>query len=112
MLGCGSSATTSPAEAHAITVAERTFLAKWRHAEGAATARCSAKGGQAEKCHTALAVPPQGKAIREFSESIEALLDEGVGPECAEALESTLSTMDVTAFPGEATAICRAESQQ
>jgi hypothetical protein len=48
----------------------------------------------------------------EFSKSIEALLDGGVGPECADALEATLSTMDVPAFPGEATAACRAESRQ
>jgi hypothetical protein len=112
--GCGSSRSTSPAEAHAIAVAESHFLAQSRLAEEAATDRCSTKDGRAGKeCHAAVAGPRQGNAMLEFSKSIEAFLNGGVGPECAHVLDETLSTMtSVSAFPGEATATCHAESQQ
>jgi hypothetical protein len=111
--GCGSSTSTSAADARAIAVAEGRFLDQWGHAEEAATGQCSGKDGRASaRCHAAVVAPRQGNAMLEFSEAIEALLNGGVGPECADALEETLTTMDVPAFPGEATAICRAESRQ
>ena len=112
MDGCGSSS-TSPTEAHTITVAEQSFLAKWREAEEAGV-KCSQKNDLAgTRCYEEIVVPRQGRAMFEFSESIKALLDAGVGRECADALKDTLSAMNsVPSFPGSGAASCRAESHQ
>jgi hypothetical protein len=113
MAGCGSSS-TSHAEAEAVAVAEHGFLAKWRSAEKVGTVQCAGKYGLVGlHCNEAVVPPLQVKAMVEFSKSIEALLDGGVGPECADALMEAQVTMNsVPSFPDETVIICRAESRQ
>jgi hypothetical protein len=54
----------------------------------------------------------QSKAAVEFLKFIEdLLLDAGVGPKCAEALEE-IDLNSLPEFPGEALMACRSESKQ
>jgi hypothetical protein len=112
--GCGSSATTSPAEAQAVAVAEHRFLVADRHANIAAKARCSKKSGQAgANCFHKVVERLEAKPRARFVASIEALLEGGVGPECADELKETLSTISsVPLFPGGTASICRSESRE
>lgn len=110
--GCGSS--TSSREATAVTVAEARFLKQWGDADQVASRRCSGKrGSKGAACIEDVGIPRQARAMARFDKAVEALLDSGVGPECAEALEDALAASNsIPSFPGETSAICRAESQK
>lgn len=111
--GCGSSATTSPADAKAVAVAEHEFFVANRRANIAARAQCSKESRQAgESCFQKVVEPLEAKPRAGFVTSVEGLLEGGVGPECAEALEEALSTISsVPLFPGGTASICRSESR-
>lgn len=111
--GCGSSATTSPADAKAVAVAEHEFFVANRRANIAAKAQCSKESRQAgESCFHKVVEPLEAKPRAGFVTSVEGLLEGGVGPECAEALEEALSTISsVPLFPGGTASICRSESR-
>jgi hypothetical protein len=110
--GCGSSATTSPADAKAVAVAEHEFFVANRRANIAARAQCSKESGQAgESCFQKVVESLEAKPRAEFVTFVEGLLEGGVGPECAEALDEALSTISsVPLFPGGTASICRSES--
>jgi hypothetical protein len=112
--GCGSSAKTDSTEAHKVAVAERQFLNEWGKAAAVVRLQCSGMHGKpGARCSQRILKSRQGRAMVKFSGSIDALLDGGVGPKCAEELEDTRSLMtEVPYFPGDATAVCRAESKQ
>lgn len=114
VIGCGSSSRTTPADVNTIVVAEHRFLARYGRARKLGEEECSGKTGAAYKrCYDTTIVPRQEKVAGEFLKSIEALLDAGVGPKCAKALEETESAIYfVPEFPGEATMACRSESRQ
>jgi len=111
-IGCGSPS-TDPTEAAAIAAAEDEFLRKWRHAEAATAKQCGDRQrGNSDACYDRIARRQQRAAI-EFAEFIRDVREQGVGPECDDALEGALySTNSVPFFLGEATAVCRAESRQ
>lgn len=112
MTGCGSSPRTTPADVHAIVVAEHRFLAKYRRANELGTKKCSGRTGAADTgCYQAVVLRRQSKAAVELLKFSEALLDAGVGPKCAEALEE-IDLDSLPEFPGEATSVCRSESRQ
>jgi hypothetical protein len=112
VIGCGSSSRTTPADVHAITVAEHRFLAKYGRANELGTKKCSGRTGAADtRCYQAVVLPRQSKAAAEFFKFREALLDAGVGPKCAEALEE-IQLNSLPEFPGEALMACRSESRQ
>jgi hypothetical protein len=115
VVGCGgSSATTSPAEANAVAVAEHRFFVANRHANIAAKARCSKKSVQAgASCFHKVVELLEANPRARFVASIEALLEGGGGPKCAAALKETLSTISsVPLFPGGTASICRSESRE
>lgn len=114
MIGCGSSATTSSSEAADIATAEQRFLTAWKSANSAGVAQCSKRGEPAgTKCYQDIIAPLEADSRARFSASIESLLEGGVGPECADALHETLSTINsVPLFPGGAASICRSESRK
>lgn len=114
VLGCGSSATTSADEAKAVSIAEKKFVAEWGHANVIGTTQCSKEEGEAgARCYQEAIAPLQAKAREEFSGSIKRLLEGGVGPECADELKETLSTMNsVPVFPGGTASICLSESRE
>jgi hypothetical protein len=110
--GCGSSSRTTPADVHAIAVAEHKFLIRYRHANELSTKMCADKTGTVDtSCYNAVVVPRQSKAALELLKFSEALLDAGVGPKCAEALEE-IEPNSLPEFPGEALMACRSESRQ
>ncbi len=112
VIGCGSSSRTTPADVHAIAVAEHRFLTRYGRANELGTNKCSGKTGAADtRCYNAVVVPRQSKAATEFLKFERALLNAGVGPKCAEALEE-IDLNSLPEFPGEATSICRSESRQ
>ena len=113
LAGCGSSATTSPAEAKVIAVAEQKLGVGIRRAVIEAKFQCSKKSGQAEEsCFQRLVWQGEGKPTTAFMATVEGLLEGGVGPECAESLEEALSTINsVPLFPGGTASICQAESR-
>lgn len=112
VIGCGSSSRTTPADVHAIAAAEHRFLVRYGHARKVGIGKCAGKTGTADtSCYNAVVVPRQSKAAAEFLNFSEALLDAGVGPKCAEALEE-IDLNSLPEFPGEATSVCRSESQQ
>lgn len=112
MVSCGTSE-TSPPEARSAVAAEDGFVSRWGQAERAAMAKClGIEGEEGAKCLQSVALPRQERAGVRFLDAIEELLDGGVGPKCADALEESRSSItSVPSFPGEAGAICRAESQ-
>jgi hypothetical protein len=114
LVGCGSTATTSPAEARAVAVAETRFLNEWGHGYHLGLARCRGLKEEAGlECLHRVESPPQGKAMVRFSGSIEDILDEGVGPECAASLEDANASMpSVPYFAGSTRTTCRAESRE
>lgn len=112
MTGCGSSPRTTSADVHAIAVAEHRFLAKYRRANELGTKKCSGRTGTADTgCYQAVVLRRQSKAAVELLKFSEALLDAGVGPKCAEALEE-IEPSSLPEFQGEALMACRSESQQ
>jgi hypothetical protein len=113
VVGCGSSATTTPAQARAVAVAETRFLSEWGHAYHVGLARCRGLKEEAGlKCLHRVESPLQGKAAGRFLDSIEAVLDEGVGPECTEALEEAKAGIpSIPSFAGGTRTTCRAESR-
>lgn len=112
LAGCGSSATTSPAEAEAIAVAEHEFGVANRRGVVAAKAQCWKKSGQAEEsCYQKRVALREERHRKAFRAIIEEVLEGGVGPECAEALEETLSTVGPDLFLGGTASLCQAESR-
>lgn len=113
LAGCGESATTSPADAKAIAVAEHEFGVANRRSVVDARAQCSKKSGQAEEgCFQKLVAQREEKHRAAFRATVEGLLESGVGPECAEALEEALSTIGPNPlFLGETASICLSESR-
>jgi len=114
VIGCGSSPRTTPADVHAIAVAEHRFLAKYGRANQLGRKKCSGRTGAADtRCYQAVVLRRQSKAAAEFLKFREALLDAGVGPKCAKALEETEAVINsLPEFPGEALMACRSESRQ
>src|SRR5436190_664803 len=112
VIGCGSSSRTTPADVHAIAVAEHRFLAKYGRANQLGRKKCSGRTGAADtRCYQAVVLHRQSEAAVELLKFSEALLDAGVGPKCAEALEE-IEPNSLPEFPGEALMACRSESQQ
>jgi hypothetical protein len=113
LAGCGSSSTTSPADAKAIAVAEHKFGVANRRGAIAARAQCWKKSGQNEEiCIQRLVLQREEKYREIFRATVEGLLESGVGPECAEALEEALSTISPDPlFLGETASICESESR-
>lgn len=110
--GCGASSKSS-ADADAVATVEGEFFQALTRAEEAATRICSRQEDPPEDCHFAIAGPRQQVAITKFSDAIHDLLDQGVGPECTEALEDALHTRSsLPSFPGHTAAVCRTESQR
>lgn len=111
LTGCASE--TSRSEARVVVAAEERFLEEWRRSAAALDARCDGKRGSSySRCYERVVVPRQAAAIVAFARSINALLDDGVGPRCTAALRSTLRAMpSVPAFPGDASRVCRGESK-
>src|SRR3954452_11655504 len=94
LAGCGSSATTSSADAKTIAVAEHEFGVANRRAVVDARAQCSKKGGLAEEgCFQKLVAQGEEKQRAAFRATVRGLLESWVGPECAGALEEALSTI-------------------
>lgn len=112
LAGCGSAATTSSAEAEAVAVAEHEFGVANRRGVAAASAQCSKKSGQAEEgCFQKLVLQREEKHREAFRATIEEVLESGVGPACAEALEEALSTVGPDLFLGGTASVCQAESR-
>jgi hypothetical protein len=113
IVGCGSSsASTSRADAAAVAAAERDFITAWRRANVVAKARCESKAQAGANCFGLAAAPRERAAEAGFSDAIEKVLADGVGSECAAALEEALAESFATPlFPGDATVACRAESR-
>ena len=112
VIGCGSSATTSPAEAKAVAVAEHKFGMANRRGVAAARAQCSKKSGRAaESCYQKRVALQEEKHRVAFRATIEEVLESGVGPECTEALEKALSTVGPALFLGGTASVCQAESR-
>jgi hypothetical protein len=113
IVACGSSATTSPADAKKIGVAEHEFSMGIRRAVIDAKAQCSKKKGQAaEICLQRLVFRGEAKPTVAFETAVKRVLESGVGPECAESLEEALSTISsVPLFPGGTASVCLAESR-
>jgi hypothetical protein len=65
-----------------------------------------------ESCYQRLFPPREDKLRAAFRGTVEGVLDSGVGPECAEALEEALSTISPDPlFLGGTASICLAESR-
>jgi hypothetical protein len=113
LAGCDKSATTSPADAKATAVAEHEFGVANRRSVVDARAQCSKKSGLAkEGCFQKLVAQGEEKQRAAFRATVKALLESGVGPECAEVLEEALSTISPDPlFLGETASVCRSESQ-
>lgn len=111
--GCGSSARTDSTEAHKVAAAERKFLNEWGKAGAVVLSQCSGMHGEAgARCSQRILKSRQGRAMVEFYDAIDALLDGGLGPRCAEELRDTRSFItEIPHFPGDASAVCREESR-
>jgi hypothetical protein len=112
--GCGSSASTSPQEAHAIAVAEAAFLKEWRNAEKNGAKRCASIDGRVarQRCLVRFAEPGKFRAAKRFQAELEGSLEKALGSQCAEAVEEAIHTIpSVPSFAGTTTAACRADSQ-
>ena len=113
LVGCGSTATTSPAEAKAVAAAEGGFLKEWGHAYKLGVARCdglSVKAGR--QCLLRVEDPLQRAAIVRFGKASETLLEGSLGPECDASLKDARSSMtSVPSFAGSTAFICREESR-
>jgi hypothetical protein len=114
LVGCGSTAKTSPAEAKAVAVVEGRFLNEWGDAYKLGLARCKGlRGEPGRKCLYRVESPLQGAAMERFSKASEALLDDGLGSECAASLKDAVGSMlSVPSFAGSTTFACRKESRQ
>jgi hypothetical protein len=112
--GCGgSSATTSPSDAVAVARAERAFVKAWGEATSKSKNRCEAKNVRdPERCFSLAFRPESRSAVAHFTNAIEEVMANGVGGECAAALEEALvEPSQIPSFPGDATVACRAESR-
>jgi hypothetical protein len=111
--GCGSSASTSPQEAHTIAVAEAAFLKEWGTAEKDGMRRCDPIAGRVarQRCFQHVAGPGQIHAASRFVAEMEGSLEQGLGSKCAESVEDAIASIpSVPSFAGETTAACRADS--
>ena len=97
-----------------MAAAEGRFLNEWSHAYKLGLARCKGLRGEAGmKCLHRVESPTQGVAARRFVKASEALLDDGLGPECAASLKDALGSIpSVPSFAGSTTFTCREESRQ
>jgi len=97
-----------------VAAAEGRFLNEWSHAYKLGLARCKGLRGEAGmKCLHRVESPTQGVAARRFVKASEALLDDGLGPECAASLKDALGSIpSVPSFAGSTTFTCREESRQ
>jgi hypothetical protein len=69
-------------------------------------------GHAKESCFYKLFPPREDKLRAAFRATVEWVLESGVGPECAEALEEALSTIRPgPLFIGETASVCLAESR-
>jgi hypothetical protein len=112
--GCGgSSASTSRAEAVAVARAERAFLKAWGEATAEAEGQCkSGATGSFQHCFSLAFESESNSAMAHFENAIEGVMANGVGRECAEALEEALAEpFQIPYFPDGATTACRAESR-
>lgn len=110
--GCGSSATTSSADANSVAAAEQELGTANRRTVANARVRCSKKSGQAEEsCFQKLIAQGEEEHRKAFVVTVEKVLKSGVGPECAEALEEALSTVGPDLFLGGTASVCRSESR-
>jgi hypothetical protein len=114
LVGCGSTATTSPAEAKAVAAVEGRFLDEWTHAYRLGLARCKGLTEEAGlKCLHRVESPLRVAAMERFAKSSEALLDDGLGPKCAASLKDARDSMvSISSFAGSTTFTCRAESRK
>jgi hypothetical protein len=113
--GCGgSSASTSRAEAVAVARAEGAFLKAWGEATAEAKGRCESGATESfQRCFSLAFESVSNSAMADFTNSIEGVMANGVGRECAEALEEALAEpFQIPYFPDGATTACRAESRQ
>jgi hypothetical protein len=113
--GCGgSSASTSRAEAVAVARAERAFLKSWGEATAEAKDRCESGATKSfQSCFSLAFESGSSSAMAHFTKAIEEVMANGVGRECAEALEEALAEpFQIPYFPDGATTACRAESRQ
>jgi hypothetical protein len=113
--GCGgSSASTSRADAAAVAATEHAFLTTWNGAEAKAKERCEpATSKRFYHCFVPAARPGQRAAVASFTDGLEKVMADGVGDKCAEAIEEAIAEPgQISSFPGDATAACRAESRQ
>lgn len=110
LAGCGAS--TSSAEAGAISEIEERFLLQWERANEEGRSRCAGQYGSAWlRCRRVVVLPAQREAAVTFSDSLSEIVDEGVGSECAAAVEEARrSVTAVPRFPGRAAAVCRGET--
>jgi hypothetical protein len=115
LAGCGgSSASTSRAEALAVARAERTFLKAWGEATAEAKGRCESGATESfERCFSSAFESGSSSAMAHFTNSIEGVMANGVGRECAEALEEALAEpFEIPYFPDGATTACRADNRR
>ena len=112
LAGCGgSSASTSRAEAVAVARAERAFLKSWGEATAEAKGRCESEATENfQRCFSLAFESGSNSAMTHFTNTIEELMANGVGRECAEALEEALAEpFQIPYFPDGATTACRAD---
>jgi hypothetical protein len=115
LAGCGgSSASTSRAEALAVARAERAFLKGWGEATAEAKDQCESGATESfERCFSSAFESGSSSAMAHFTNAIEGVMANGVGRECAEALEEALAEpFEIPYFPDGATTACRADSRQ
>jgi hypothetical protein len=114
LAGCGSSASTSRADAVAVARAEGAFLKAWGEATAEAKGRCESGATESfQRCFSLAFESVSNSAMAHFTNTIEGVMANGVGRECAEALEEALAEpFQIPYFPDGATTACRAESRQ
>jgi hypothetical protein len=113
--GCGgSSASTTRAEAVTVARAERAFLKSWGKATAEAKGRCESGATESfQRCFSSAFESGSNSAMAHFTNAIEGVMANGVGRECAGALEEALAEpFQIPYFPDGATTACRAESRQ
>jgi hypothetical protein len=116
IVGCGgTTATTSRADAAAVTAAERELDSSWRQANVGTMRHCERDRDkkEAQTCFRRAGPPQEGAALGRFMEAIEKVLADAVGIECRAALEQALQDSgEVPFYPGETAATCRTEVHQ
>jgi hypothetical protein len=112
-IGCGSDASTTSADVRAVAAAESRFLKESRLALDRGSTSCAGETTKAvPRCLARVEEPLNIRAFKRFSRAIEGILEDGVGPKCAAALEETRSTISsVSSFVGATTHACRMESR-